>query len=120
MLAVVLADLVDGDDAGVIEQGDGLGLVPEAAEFVVAGEESGPDHLQRNLAVEGDLAGLVDDAHAATAELPHNSELAPGLYRRGRRGHGRRGRRPWLGDWPIRAQARIREPPQLGDDGIGH
>ena len=28
-----------------------------------------PDHLQRHRAVEADLTGLVDDAHAASAQL---------------------------------------------------
>ena len=57
MLAVVLADLVDRDDAGVVEQGDGLGLVLEAAQLVVAGEQAGPDHLEGDGAVEARPAG---------------------------------------------------------------
>ncbi len=69
VLAVVLADLVDRDDAGVIEQRDGLGLVLEPPQLVVAGEQPGLEHLQCDGAVEGDLAGLVDDAHAAAAQL---------------------------------------------------
>src|SRR5262249_28977122 len=42
-LAVVFAHLVDGDDAGVVEPGDGLGLVPEATQFGVVGQDAGAD-----------------------------------------------------------------------------
>src|SRR5262249_13668080 len=66
--AVVLADLVDRHDMRVVETGDGLGLVAEASEVVVAGPGPCAEHLQRDEAVEGALAGLVDDAHAAAAE----------------------------------------------------
>ena len=52
LLALVLADLVDRDDAGVVELGHGLGLVLEAAELDIAGENAGPDHLQGHLTVE--------------------------------------------------------------------
>ena len=84
MLAVVLADLVDRDDAGVVEQGDGLGLVLEAAQLVVAGEQAGLDHLERDGPVEGDLPGLVDDAHAAAAQLPADLVVAEVADARGR------------------------------------
>ena len=68
-LAVVLADLVDRDDAGVVEQRDGLGLVLEPAQLGVVGQDAGLDHLEGDGPVEADLAGLVDDAHAAAAQL---------------------------------------------------
>ena len=68
-LAVVLADLVDRDDAGVVEQRDGLGLVLEPAQLGVVGQHAGLDHLEGDGPVEADLAGLVDDAHAAAAQL---------------------------------------------------
>ena len=68
-LALVLADLVDRHDAGVVEQRDRLGLVLEPPQLVVAGQDAGPDHLQGDGPVEADLAGPVDDAHAAAAEL---------------------------------------------------
>ena len=42
VLAVVLADLVDRHDAGVVEQGDRLGLVLEPAQLVVAGQHGRP------------------------------------------------------------------------------
>ena len=103
-LAVVLADLVDRDDARVIEQRDGLGLVLEPAQLGVVGQHAGLDHLEGDGPVEADLPGLVDDAHAAAAQLFLNlvvAEVADGGAARqvargpvavGRAGSGRRGR----------------------------
>ena len=68
-LAVVLADLVDRDDARVVEQRDGLGLVLEPPQLGVVGQHAGLDHLEGDGPVEADLPGLVDDAHAAAAQL---------------------------------------------------
>jgi len=85
VLAVVRADLVDRDHAGVVEQGYGLGLVLEASPLVVAGEHAGLDHLQRHRSVERDLAGLVDDAHAAAAQLALDLVVAEVAQRRARR-----------------------------------
>ena len=67
LLPLVLADLVDRDDARVVELGDGLGLVLEPAELNVAGEDAGPDHLQGHLTIERHLASKVHDPHAAPA-----------------------------------------------------
>ena len=103
MLAVVLADLVDRHDAGVVEQRDRLGLVLEPPQLVVAGQDAGPDHLQGDGPVEADLPGPVDDAHAAAAELGLDlvvAEVADDGTRRGRRcgtgwiGSDRLGERP--------------------------
>ena len=65
----MLADLVDGDDVGVIEVGNRLGLVAEPEEVVARGEPAGQDHLQGDRAIEAPLARLEDDTHASTAEL---------------------------------------------------
>jgi hypothetical protein len=64
----MLADLVDGDDAGVFQRRDGLGLVLEPAELGIVGQDTGLDHLEGDGAVEAELAGPVDDAHAAFAQ----------------------------------------------------
>ena len=62
------ADLVDRHDPGVVERGDGLGLVLEPADLLLAGELGVADHLQGDVPVQGDLAGPVDHAHPAPAE----------------------------------------------------
>ncbi len=53
----------------VVEQRDRLGLVLEPSQLVVRGQCGRPDHLERDRPVEADLAGLVDDPHAAAADL---------------------------------------------------
>ncbi len=68
-LVVVLADLVNRHDAGVVQQRDGLGFILEPAQLGVVGQESGLDHLEGDGPIEADLPGLVDDAHAAAAQL---------------------------------------------------
>ena len=99
-LAVVLADLVDRDDPRVIEQGDGLGLVLEASQLGVVGQNSGLDHLERDGPVEADLPGLVDDAHAAAAQLFLNLVVAEvadgGAARQVARGPVAVGRAGWV------------------------
>ncbi len=68
-LALVRAGLVQGDDAGVLQLGGGGGLGVEAVAVVGVGESAAEDHLQGDGAVEADVAGLEDDAHAAAADL---------------------------------------------------
>src|SRR5262249_35153726 len=46
-----------------------LGLGLEAGPLVRAGMRPGQDHLQRDHAVQGQVPRLVDDAHAAAAQL---------------------------------------------------
>src|SRR5439155_3765721 len=67
--AGVLAGLVDGGDGRVLQPGDRLGLGAEAGQVGGGGVAAGEDHLQRDEAVERPLAGEVDDAHAAAADL---------------------------------------------------
>ena len=68
VLALVLADLVDRHDVRVVEVGRRLGLLAKPLDGVVV-EPVRQDHLQRDRAVEADLPGAVDDAHAAVGDL---------------------------------------------------
>src|SRR5262249_54856498 len=52
---------------GMIELGDGLGLVAKPLELVVAGPEARVDHLEGHGAVKAELPGFVDHAHPAAA-----------------------------------------------------
>jgi hypothetical protein len=63
------ADLVDLDDVGVLELGDRLRLGAEADQRFGVGQIARQDHFQGDEPVELDLPGLVDDAHAAAAQL---------------------------------------------------
>ena len=67
-LVVLLARVVDRDDVGVIEAGGEARLAQEPlAEALVAAEVAG-DHLQRHLAIEGEMGRPVDDAHPAARD----------------------------------------------------
>ena len=68
-LAVHLADLVDGDDAGVMEMRRGLGLALEAFDDFGAGPLAEQEHLEGDDPVELRLPGAKDDAHAAVGNL---------------------------------------------------
>jgi hypothetical protein len=65
----VLADLVDLHDVRVVQPGDRLGLDPEPRPRLVRGRARRLDHLQGHEAVQVQLKRLVDDAHAASAQL---------------------------------------------------
>ena len=69
VLAVKLADVVDVDDVRVSQSGGGLGFGLKAADQLGRSEVAGQDHLDGHRAVEPFLPGLVDDAHAAAADL---------------------------------------------------
>ena len=60
----------------MVEIGRGLGLDVEPPDVGVGGEPAGKDHLQRDEAVQADLPGLVDDAHAAAGDLAHHLVIA--------------------------------------------
>ena len=67
--AVVVAKSVDLNDIGVPNLGDGLGLSQEADEVLGASMFALEDHFQSAKAIEPELARLVNDGHAAAAQL---------------------------------------------------
>ena len=75
-----LADVVDLDDVGMLQPGDGLGLAQEADDRLGAGVRAGQDHLQGAGRLRLEPSGQVDDAHPAPAQL------AEDLVARGWRG----------------------------------
>jgi hypothetical protein len=93
-LTLVLADLVDGDDIGVLQAGDGLRLRLEAGAADGLGEPAGQHHLEGHQAAQRLLPGLVDDAHAAAAQLLQDHIHADPLRHAGRGHHGS-GNRRW-------------------------
>ena len=62
--AILLAELVERDDAAVVEPGRGLGLAQDPG----PGLGAGIDHLDRDVALEPAVPGAVDGAEAAAAE----------------------------------------------------
>ena len=85
--SLVLADLVDLHDVRVRQPGRRLRLGAEAGHVLGAGVVAHQDHLEGHAPLQGELAGAVDDAHAAPAQ--HPLDLVP---RHGRQRHGPPGR----------------------------
>ena len=56
-------------DVRVLQASDGAGLGVEARQGLRAGVSSGENHFKGDEAVEADLAGLVDDAHAPAPQF---------------------------------------------------
>ena len=78
------ADFVDGDDVRMIQRGGGLRFLDEAAPLVVGAGAVRRQEFQRRGAIEQDIAGLVDHAHPAFAELFEDLVMAdrrPGHWR---------------------------------------
>ena len=66
---LVVAVFVDLDDSRVLDLGDGAGLDVESRDLVGRGVRPGKDHFERDQAIQPDVPGFVDDAHAASADL---------------------------------------------------
>ena len=64
-LAVLLVDLVNGADVGVVESGGRAGLALKAFQGLRVGGHFGRQELERNEASKLDVFCLVDDTHAA-------------------------------------------------------
>ena len=78
-LAVLLANVVDGADVGVIQRGCGLGFALETGEGLrVTGNFLG-QKLEGNKTVQPGVLGLVDHAHTAAAQLLDNAVVRNGL-----------------------------------------
>ncbi len=67
--AVVFADLEDLDDARMLQACDRLGLRLEALDLDASRVGPGKDHLQGTGSVQTKMAGKIDHAHAAAAQL---------------------------------------------------
>jgi len=62
----------DGQDVGVHEPGDGLGLLLEPRAEVLLVDEVGRQDLDRHMAAQGGLHSLVDERHAALPDPLHD------------------------------------------------
>ena len=79
--AVVLAHAVHRHDIRVVHAGGGLGLALEALLLARIEHRLGRQDLERDMPAERFLLGLVDDAHAATADFAQNAKIAQALQR---------------------------------------
>ena len=91
----VFADLVDGQDIGVIEIGGGFGFRAESLHVRGRGQLAGQDHFHCDDPVERYLPSAIDDAHAAPGNL-FEQFVIPKLARRAdRRDRFARRQRRW-------------------------
>ena len=67
--AVVLADVVDGADVGMIQGGGRLGFAAETLQRLGILREIFGEEFEGHEAAEARVLGLVDDTHAAAAEF---------------------------------------------------
>ena len=78
-LAVLLANVVNGADVGMVQRGSRLRLALEAAERLrILGHFIG-QKLERDEAVQPRVLGLIDHTHAAAAQLVDNAVMRNGL-----------------------------------------
>src|SRR5882724_7183580 len=69
VLAIVLADFVNGHYVRMLKLGRRLGLGAEPLHVRSAGQLPGQNHLHRDGAVETDLSRAIDHAHAAAGDF---------------------------------------------------
>ena len=78
-LAVLLADVVNGADVGMIQRGRGLRFALKAGQRLrIAGNVFGQE-LQGDEAVQPRVLGLVNHAHPAAAQLLDDAVVRDGL-----------------------------------------
>ena len=70
--AVHFTDVIDLQDVRMPEPGDRLGLDAEACQVIHPHLAPADDHLEGDESIQAQLPGLVNDAHAPLAELPHD------------------------------------------------
>ena len=77
--AVLLADIVDGADVGVIQRRRGARLAAESGQGLGIVGEVRRQELQRDEALQPRILGFVDDAHSAAAQLLGDAVVRDGL-----------------------------------------
>ncbi len=78
-LAVLIANVVDGADVGMVQGGRSLGFALKSGQDLgIAGDIFG-EKFQGNEAMEARVLSFVNDSHAATAELFGDPVVRDGL-----------------------------------------
>ena len=73
---VLLADAEDRHDVGMVQLGGGPGLALEPPPLLDVSERLRGQDLEGDVPAERDLLGLVDDPHAAAADLAEDAIVA--------------------------------------------
>ena len=77
--AVLVADVVNGADAGVVQRGGGPRLALEPGQRLAIIRQIGRKKFERDEAPQARVLGLVDDAHPAAAEPLDNAVVGERL-----------------------------------------
>ncbi len=64
----ILADIMDGDDIGMLQAGGGIGFLAEATQKIFVVGEAFMQHLYGDDPAEQQILAAVDDGHAAAAD----------------------------------------------------
>ncbi len=75
-LSILFANLVDGDDIGVIQRRGGLGLLDKAREPLLIAESRFRQELDGHQTVETAVPGFIHPSHSALADLLQKREVA--------------------------------------------
>ena len=78
-LSIFFADVVNGADVGMVQGGGGFGFAAETLERLAVLGDVFREEFQGDEAIEAGVFGLVDDAHAAAAQLFNNAVVRDGL-----------------------------------------
>ena len=77
--AVMIAEIEDGDDIGVVQPGGGARLVAEATAVLLIVAELRVQDLERHAGRQRLALGLVHDPHAAPADEPDDPIIAEAI-----------------------------------------
>src|SRR5579859_4413485 len=78
-LAIRFADVIEGTDVGMVQGGGGAGLALKALERLRIARKIFRKKFERDVAAQASVLGLVNDAHAACAQLGENAVVRDGL-----------------------------------------
>ena len=78
-MTVLLPDLMDGADIGMVESRGGLCFPLKAGQGLGVLRDVIGQELQGDKAVQGYIFGLVNDAHPTAAQLFNNAVVRDGL-----------------------------------------
>ena len=79
MASLVLVDFENGADVGVIDERNRFRLASQPACGIRIARQLARQELQRHAAGQPRVLGVVDDAHAADAELADNPVVRNGV-----------------------------------------
>ena len=78
-LAILFANVVDGADVGVVQGGRRFGLTPEALQCLTILSHVFRQEFESDETIEPGVFGLVNDTHAAAAQLFNNAVVGDSL-----------------------------------------